>query len=72
ITPESPRWLLDNGRYQEAEQVIQKIALSNKKTVPAGAISGGITETDEEEVKVLDLFKHRRLVFRTLIIFYNL
>ncbi|GFO07324.1 solute carrier family 22 member 3-like [Plakobranchus ocellatus] len=53
ITPESPRWLLDNGRYQEAEQVIQKIAHSNKKTVPAGAISGGTTETDVEEGRLM-------------------
>ncbi|GFO07325.1 organic cation transporter protein [Plakobranchus ocellatus] len=39
ITPESPRWLLDNGRYQEAEQVIQKIAHSNKGRLMGGHLS---------------------------------
>lgn len=33
--PESPRWLLAKGRYEEAFKIIQKLAQVNRKELPA-------------------------------------
>ncbi|KAK3766832.1 hypothetical protein RRG08_051976 [Elysia crispata] len=70
LTPESPRWLLDKGKHMEAKVVIEKIAASNNRTLPEGAITKDTGE-DGPSVKVWEMFKYRHLVIRTLIIFYN-
>ena len=31
---DSPRWLINNGKFDDAEQVIRHIATINKRTVP--------------------------------------
>jgi hypothetical protein len=34
IIPESPRWLMTQGKYEEASRVLKRIADSNKKQLP--------------------------------------
>ena len=34
ITPESPRWLVTQGRMEDAKEVLTKIAETNKSKVP--------------------------------------
>ena len=36
VVPESPRWLLATGRFEEAKKVITKGAKANKKVLPEG------------------------------------
>ena len=43
--PESPRWLLANGRIEEAKEVLTKIAKSNKKKLP-GEMFQNLQEQD--------------------------
>ena len=38
LVPESPRWLISQGRLEEAKQVIREMASANKKTLPCGAL----------------------------------
>ena len=56
---ESPRWLLVQGRYKEAEHIIQRISRRNKKPLPAGLnISDVDARTDKEQATMTDLFTY--------------
>jgi hypothetical protein len=36
MIPESSRWLISQGKYDDAENIIQRIAKVDKKKIPSG------------------------------------
>ncbi|BFZ25356.1 hypothetical protein BsWGS_28395 [Bradybaena similaris] len=69
FVPESSRWLINQGRVDEARATIQKIADSNRKEIPEGAFSG--REHDEVPAKFTDICLHPLLAFRLFVVFLN-
>ena len=84
VVPESVRWLLSNGRVEEAKEIIERAARENGKKVPVHLMRG---ETDMSEIEldsnkdnrdaaaarvtVMDLFRTRVILFRTLNMCYQ-
>ncbi|XP_068227579.1 beta-alanine transporter isoform X2 [Palaemon carinicauda] len=81
VLPESPRWLLANGRLEEAEKIMKKMARVNRKQLPENymanlrrkhEIEKYMTGKEDEKVKrsygVRDLFRTRNLCRKTSII----
>ncbi|XP_067675913.1 organic cation transporter protein-like [Haliotis asinina] len=75
LIPESPRWLLNKFRYQEAEVIIRRTANVNKVELPDNLFE----EPDKTENETIDtpkanffqLFTTTVMCIRTLIIFFN-
>ncbi|XP_062259250.1 solute carrier family 22 member 4-like [Platichthys flesus] len=61
LIPESPRWLLSRGRWQEAELVLKSAALENKveppNTIFASAKVEKATDQKAESYSILDLLR---------------
>ncbi|XP_033740119.1 organic cation transporter protein-like [Pecten maximus] len=68
--PESPRWLISRGRYEEAEVIVKRAAEVNKTTVPDKMFDANSVEKVKEG-HLWHLFLSKTLFFRTLIIFFN-
>ncbi|XP_060551322.1 organic cation transporter protein-like [Ruditapes philippinarum] len=70
LIPESPRWLLANGRREEAECVLRKAAKINGVRLQNGRFLDRYNE-NEDSGKVWHLFRSRVMTIRTLVIFFN-
>ncbi|XP_064646236.1 organic cation transporter protein-like [Lineus longissimus] len=75
--PESPRWLLQKNRIDEAEIVVKKIAKFNRRPCPNVTTLTHLSESNMKERRkhgaytVLDLFATREFGSRTLVICYT-
>lgn len=70
ILPESARWLLTQGKQEEAKKLILKAAIVNKRTVPETLLHEMEGEKSSKTGSVLDLFRIPRLRRITLIMSY--
>jgi len=83
VVPESVRWLLSHGRVEEAKEIIERAARENNKKVPVHLMRpSDMSEIELDsnkdnrdaaaaEVTVLDLFRTRVILFRTLNMCYQ-
>ena len=70
MIPESSRWLISQGKYDDAENIIQRIAEVNKKKIPSRIIDEKTLETPKA-ANVYHLFSTFTMTKRTLIILWN-
>ena len=74
FVPESFRWLVTNGRYEEAEIVITKVARINGHPKPdlSPTIAQAKLEKKQEtkHYSLIDLFKTRQMIVKTLALIF--
>ncbi|KAL2085499.1 hypothetical protein ACEWY4_018819 [Coilia grayii] len=70
ILPESARWLLTQGRHEEARKEIQNVARVNKRNVPEHLLDKLEAESTVKTATMLDLFRIPYLRKRALILSY--
>ena len=83
VVPESVRWLLSHGRVEEAKEIIERAARENNKKVPVHLMqTSDMSEIELDsnkdnrdaaaaQVTVMDLFRPRVILFRTLNMCYQ-
>ena len=75
--PESPRWLVQQGRVSEATRIITQIAKYNNKPIPDPEKLEGIAcmdayrKQERENYSYWDLFRNCNMTKNTLIIIYS-
>ncbi|CAH1170002.1 unnamed protein product, partial [Phaedon cochleariae] len=72
LLPESPRWLLSQERYEEAEKILLQMARINGKNVPTDFLSKyklkKVDQLKNRNYGVRDLFRSKNLRWKTIII----
>ncbi|KAL2095135.1 hypothetical protein ACEWY4_009854 [Coilia grayii] len=77
LVPESPRWLLSQGRVEEAEAIVRYAARRNKVTAPEVIFKEEKVEEDPTDTKtynILDLLKNskvRMITFMCLLLWLS-
>eukprot|EP00092_Neocalanus_flemingeri_P000308 GFUD01000330.1.p1 GENE.GFUD01000330.1~~GFUD01000330.1.p1 ORF type:complete len:587 (-),score=99.35 GFUD01000330.1:144-1904(-) len=76
IAPESVRWLLAKGKFEQAKKIMESIAKANGKDFPEHIFNNLETKTEKEKeitmqtkktnASVLDIFKSGKMCFRIL------
>lgn len=62
---------MSKGRYEEAEEIIQKAGKVNKVKLPEKIINPSAIEREETEMKLWHLFSTKEMFSRTTILLYN-
>ena len=70
LVPESIRWLQLNGRTEEANQILRKIAHCNKKELPSNIILSSPNVTSKSKSKLFDIFRTRKMALQSSIQIY--
>ncbi|XP_036049762.1 solute carrier family 22 member 13 [Onychomys torridus] len=68
VLPESPRWLLSQGKIEEVKQLVQKAASVNRRPLSPELLSQLAPEKSGPSGNALDLFRHPCLRKVTLIL----
>lgn len=81
IIPESPRWLIATGHYEEAIIVVNKIAKGNDRSIPPELLNLALVDDEENSQELQqvnevtptfrDLFQPSSMAIRTLNMFYQ-
>ena len=77
VVPESVRWQISEGKYEEAKQQIFKVAKANNIEISEERVGEMIENYKnektgpEEKACIVDLFRHKRLCLRTLNLCFN-